>query len=87
LNDKTRFKKLDIASLVRKESDASQVGANTAEPGILELGINSKKPYLNIDQIIDMHFIVYDRYRFQILSLDQSELVPKKHMAKLRDIE
>ena len=86
MNDKTRFKKLDIASLVRKESDASQAG-HAPEAGVLELGINSKKPYLNIDQVMDTHFIVYDRYRFQILSLDQSELLPKKHMAKLRDIE
>jgi hypothetical protein len=85
-DDKARFKRLDIASLVRKESDASQARTAT-EAGVLEVGINSKKPYLKIGQLDQMHYIVYDRYRFQILSLDQSELVPKQHMTKLRDIE
>ena len=72
------IKSLDISQLKRNISDGS-VDAGGAEQTAF-VNINSKKPYLKIGRVGEgaESFIVYDRYRFQLLSLDpSSELISK----------
>ena len=66
----TLIKSLDISRLKRNISDGS-VDAGGNEPTAF-VNINSKKPYLRIGKVgaSAKSFIVFDRYRFQLLSLD-----------------